>query len=293
MKTVTVFTPTFNRAFCLDQLYQSLARQTNSDFIWLIIDDGSTDTTQQLVASWIKENKVEIQYIFQENKGMHSAHNTAYATIRTELNVCIDSDDYMPDNAIELILSKWKQAEKKGIAGLIGLDAFKDGTVIGDPFPHHLQTARLSDIYLKHKINGDKKVVIRTDVVKEFPAYPEYENEKLVPLGVLYLIIDQKYHWICTNDVYCIVEYLPEGSSKNIMKQYQKSPKGFGYSRLVEMQYSPNFGYTFTRAMHYVSSCLFQNRFNFFKGNPKKIVTFMAVPFGIAFHLYLLYKIRK
>src|SRR6478672_3320329 len=245
MKTVTVFTPTFNRAFCLDQLYQSLVRQTNSDFLWLIIDDGSTDSTQELIASWKQENKVEIQYIYQKNKGMHSAHNTAYANITTELNVCIDSDDYMPDDAIALIISKWKQSEKEGIAGLIGLDAFRDGTIIGDKFPNGLRTERLSAIYLKHKIKGDKKVVIRTDVVKEFPAYPEYDNEKLVPLGTLYLMIDQKYKWICANEVYCIVEYLAEGSSKNIMRQYEKSPRGFGYSRLVEMQYSDTFGYTF------------------------------------------------
>ena len=88
--------------------YESLKRQTCKDFIWLIIDDGSTDDTKELVDSWILENKVEIRYYYQENQGMHGAHNTAYEKIDTELNVCIDSDDYMPDDAVEKIVSFWK-----------------------------------------------------------------------------------------------------------------------------------------------------------------------------------------
>lgn len=293
MKTLTVFTPTFNRAFCLHQLYQSLLSQTNPDFLWLVIDDGSTDVTNDLVVSWIAENKIEIQYIYKKNEGMHSGHNTAYAAMTTELNICIDSDDYMPNTAVEAIIKKWNQEKNDNVAGFIGLDAFKDGSIVGDTIPTSITTSTLNDLYQKHKITGDKKVVIRTSVVKEFPSYPIYENEKLVPLGVLYLMIDQKYQWICTNDVYCIVEYLPDGSSNTIVKQYKESPKGFGYSRLVEMKYSQRFSYTFTRAMHYISSCLFQGKLNFFEGNPKKIITFLAIPFGIVFHFYLLNKIKK
>ena len=293
MKTLTVFTPTFNRAFCLNQLYQSLLAQTNNDFLWLLIDDGSTDTTNDLVASWIAENIIEIQYIYKQNEGMHSGHNTAYETISTELSICIDSDDYMPIDAVDLIVTKWNQEKNKNVAGLIGLDAFKDGTIVGDKIPAIVTNSTLKNLYQKHKITGDKKLVIRTSVVKEFPAYPIYENEKLVPLGVLYLMIDQKHQWICTNDVYCIVEYLSDGSSNTIVKQYKQSPKGFGYSRLIEMKYSQRFSYTFTRAMHYISSCLFQRKVNFFKENPEKAITFLAIPFGIAFHFYLLYKIRK
>ena len=293
MKTITVFTPTYNRAFCLNQLYISLINQTSKDFLWLIIDDGSIDTTKDLVASWIKENKIEIQYIYKKNEGMHSGHNLAYAAIKTELNICIDSDDYMPNDAVELIITKWQQTKDKYVAGIIGLDIFKDGTQVGNKIPANITKSTLCDLYQKYKVTGDLKLVIRTNVVNEFPPYPIFENEKLVPLGVLYLMIDQKYQWICTNDVYCIVEYLPGGSSNTIVKQYKQSPKGFGYSRLVEIKYSQRFSYTFTRAMHYISSCLFQGKLNFFKGNPKKAVTFLAIPFGIAFHFYLLYKIRK
>ncbi len=101
-KTLTVFTPTYNRAFCLGNLYNSLKKQTSNNFKWLIIDDGSNDNTKELVNTWMLENKIQIMYQYQENQGMHGAHNTAYSLIDTELNVCIDSDDYMPIDAVEI-----------------------------------------------------------------------------------------------------------------------------------------------------------------------------------------------
>lgn len=293
MKAITVFTTTYNRAFCLPQLYQSLVNQTSQDFLWLVIDDGSTDDTKQLIEKWISENKIALKYIYQENQGMHSGHNTAYQNIETKLNVCIDSDDYMPTDAVELILKNWNENGNSNLAGLIGLDAHKNGEIVGSKIPSEIKTSPLRELYLQHGVTGDKKVVIRTDVVKEFPLYPIFKEERLVPLGTLYLMIDQKYKWLCTNDVYCIVEYLEDGSSKNILKQYRKSPKGFGYARLIEMKYSKSFTYTFSRAVHYISSCLFQKKYAFFENNPKKAITFFALPFGLVFHFYLLYKLRK
>ena len=118
MKTLTVFTPAFNRAHLLTRLYESLCNQTCQDFNWLIVDDGSTDETKALVSKWIAENKIPIAYIYQENQGMHGAHNTAYKNIATPLNTCIDSDDYMPLNGVELILSKWNAIDQKNMLEL-------------------------------------------------------------------------------------------------------------------------------------------------------------------------------
>lgn len=101
MKTLTVFTPTYNRAHTLGRTYESLLRQTDQDFEWLVIDDGSTDNTRRLVQGWIAEDKIPIRYIHKENGGLYTGYNTAYANIETELCVCIDSDDYMPDDAVE------------------------------------------------------------------------------------------------------------------------------------------------------------------------------------------------
>src|SRR5690606_23015806 len=124
-------TTTYNRAYTLHKLYESLKRQTSKDFCWLIVDDGSQDNTEDLVKIWQDESIVPINYIYQENKGMLGGHNTAYDNITTELNVCIDSDDYMPDNAIERILTLWKENGSDSLAGMVGLDAYEDGEIIG------------------------------------------------------------------------------------------------------------------------------------------------------------------
>ena len=102
MPLLTVFTPAYNRAHTLPRTYESLCRQDCKDFIWLIIDDGSTDNTSELVKEWMsKDNGFEIRYIYKENGGMHTAHNVAYEHIDTELNTCIDSDDKLAEGAAE------------------------------------------------------------------------------------------------------------------------------------------------------------------------------------------------
>ncbi len=124
MPTITVFTPAYNRAHTLGRTYSSLLKQNNKDFVWMIIDDGSTDNTAQRIKEWQTiANGFEIIYIYKQNGGMHTAHNTAYNNISTELSVCIDSDDMLSDDAIENILSKWNEIKNANYAGIIGLDA--------------------------------------------------------------------------------------------------------------------------------------------------------------------------
>jgi len=292
MKTLTVFTPTYNRAFCLDQLYNSLCRQTSDDFTWLVIDDGSTDNTEDLVKGWIADGKIEIRYHKKPNGGLHTGHNAAYRLIDTQLNTCIDSDDFMPDDAVAVIVETWKSRGSDKVAGIIGLDAYKDGKIVGSRIPDGVSQSTLNDLYQKHGVTGDKKLVLRTDVAKSYPAYPEYPGEKLVPLGTLYKMIDQDWECLCINQVLVIVEYLEDGSSRNILKQYRKSPNGFFYSRLVELRHPGGFKYSFTRAMHLVSSALFARR-NPFAKNPRKFTTLLAIPAGLALHGYILLKTRN
>ncbi|WP_298366209.1 glycosyltransferase family 2 protein [uncultured Lutibacter sp.] len=293
MKLVTVFTPTYNRAYCLHQLYDSLVQQTSTNFYWLIIDDGSIDNTEELVASWIKEDKVEIQYIFQENQGMHGAHNTAYSLIKTELNVCIDSDDFMPDNAIELIENTWESIQnKEAIAGLIGYDIFKDATPIGKAIPKTIKQTTLTDLYKKHQIPGDKKLVFRTEVVNKFPKYPIFKGERFVPLGILYLMIDQKYELVCIPEPLCVVEYLEDGSSLNMLKQYINNPKGFAFSRNIRMKYAYNLKDLIKNAIHYVSSNLIIGKSNFIKKSESKLITVLVIPFGLLLYMYIMIKVK-
>ncbi len=292
MKKLTIFTPTFNRAYCLGDLYESLCRQTNNDFEWLVIDDGSTDDTAKLVDQWKAEEKIAIRYIYKENGGMHTGYNTAYKNISTELNMCMDSDDYCTDDAVQNVIEMWEGKGSVKYAGIIGLDSIKGGGIIGDPFPDNLKDTTVSGMYQKHNIKGDKKLVYRTDVVKKYPQYPEFPDERFVPIFCIPYMIDQDFTMLTMNKVLCVVEYREDGSTKNILMSYFKNPKGFAYARKIRMKYSPTFADRFRNAMHYVSSSIITANRNFLQESPSKMLTLAAVPSGILLHMYLLFVTR-
>ena len=287
MATLTVFTPTYNRAYILNQCYESLVRQSCKDFIWLIIDDGSTDNTKELVEEWMKnDNKFEIRYHYKKNGGMHTGHNAAYELIDTELNVCIDSDDFMPDNAVELIVNFWNKYGSDKYSGIVALDIYKNGEVIGCKLPNKKSTT-LSGFY-DNGGQGDKKLIYRTEVINKYPSYPEFKGEKFVPLDYKYLLADQDYELLIMNEAVCVVEYMEDGSSKNMFRQYYKNPRGFSFMRKVHMIYDKKFINKFKNCIHYVSSSFISKNKEFISESPNKLMTIFSIPFGAS--LYLLIK---
>lgn len=294
MAILTVFTPTYNRAHLLPRLYESLKKQTCKDFFWLIIDDGSTDDTPRLIKAWQAEGLVEIEYIFQENQGMSGAHNTAYKNIKTLFNTCIDSDDMMVENAVELIIQNCEGLEDKShVAGIIGLDADFSGTVLGDPMPDHLECTTLNELHRKYKVTGDKKLVYKTEVMQEIEEYPVYPGEKLVPLSHKYLLADQKYVLKPINEILCLVEYQEDGSTRNMLKQYRRHPRGFAYARITRIDLEKEFKDKFRNAVHLVSCSLFTGDFKSWFRSRHTVTVLAAVPFGIVLNLYIRLKTKK
>lgn len=291
-KTLTVFTPTYNRASTLHLGYEALLRQTCQDFVWLIVDDGSTDNTQEVVRQWMAENLIEIRYVYQENQGMHGAHNTAYRMIDTELNTCIDSDDYMPDDAVERIVRFWEQNGSDRVAGLVGLDADFDGKLIGTPFPADCIKTALCDFYA-HGGKGDKKLVYRTEIIRKYPEYPIFPGEKYVSLGYKYLLIDQDYKLLTMNEVLVKVEYRPDGSSMNMYRQYIRNPRGFAFIRKVGMQLAPTRKRKFIEAVHYVADSLLARNRYFLQESPCLWLTIAAIPAGVVWYGVIRYKGQK
>lgn len=293
MVLLTVFTPAYNRSNTLFRTYESLCEQDCKDFIWLIVDDGSTDHTAELVKEWQnRDNGFEIQYIYKKNGGMHTAHNTAYENIHTELNVCIDSDDKMAPGAVNKIKKIWEQIRDKGYAGLIGLDADFSGRIIGSGFQNNLVETTLSEYYANSG-SGDKKLVYRTDIIKKYPPYPVFEGEKYVPLSYKYLLCDQEYKLYVINEVLCNVEYQADGSTATMWLQYRNNPKGFAALRKLDMMYPNSLKKLLIANVHYISSSLLGKNKSFIKESPKKFLTVIFIPCGWILSKYILFKAKK
>ena len=290
-KTLTVFTPAFNRGYCIENCYKSLCRQTCKDFVWLVVDDGSSDNTAELVRSWQgADNGFEIRYVYKENGGMHTAHNTAYENIDTPLNVCIDSDDYMPDDAVEKIVSFWKENGSDEYAGIMALDILENGKVIGTELPTDRKSMHIYEFYAKG--SGDKKFIYRTDVINSYPPYPVFEGEKYVSLAYKYRLCDEDYELLVMNEPVCIVEYRMDGSSTNMFRQYLKNPKGFCFNRKQQMIYEHSRKNVFMACVHYVAESVICKNIHFLKESPRKLCTLAALPFGIALYFYIRLKSR-
>lgn len=292
MPLLTVFTPAYNRAHTIGRTYESLLRQTCKNFEWLIVDDGSTDGTRKLIEGWIKEKRLPIKYIFQENQGMHGAHNTAYRNITTELNTCIDSDDYMPEDAVEKIVRFWREYGSDKYAGIIGLDCTADGNIIGTSFPDNLRETTVQGYYAIGG-RGDKKLVYRTEVIRRYPEYPLFDGERYVGLAYKYMLIDRDYTLLTLNEPLVTVEYQSDGSSCNMYSQYWRNPKGFSFFRKAEMLCAPTLKRRFISCIHYVASSIISRNGHFLSESPKKGLTLLATPFGLVWYLRIRSKVRN
>lgn len=285
---ITVFTPTFNRAYCLHKCYESMCRQTNKNFEWLIIDDGSTDNTKQLVERWQqKENGFIIRYIYKENGGMHTGYNTAYANIDTELSMNVDSDDYLTDTAIENILNYWNRNKRDDVGGIYALDCFENGDIVGKAFPEDLKEFHgwgCKRIYYTlpdgtetyTRVRGDKKFIGVTEIINQYPPFPVFEGEKYYQLYHKQHLIERDYTILIFNTPVCVVEYMEDGSSKNILKQYMRNPKGFAYARKYIMENAPWFGMRAAAAVHYVAESTIAGNKQYIRQAPNKLLVLMA-----------------
>lgn len=202
MKKITVITPTYNRCNTLHRVYDSLISQTYKNFEWLVIDDGSTDNTRNLIQSYIEENKIDIRYYFQENSGKHMALNKAMQLVHSEYITVIDSDDEFVSNAFEIFLKYWDQIENKDLYKSVTCRTYDpvsgeiEGTEIRDKKGYH--DARTLDARIKEKNKGEKWSLDRTSVFKEFP-YPDlkgYTGESLhyIPEAIVYDAMSRKYY---------------------------------------------------------------------------------------------------
>lgn len=295
MPLITVFTPTYNRKKLLERLYESLTRQTDFDFIWMVIDDGSTDDTAEYIASLMKqESRFAIEYHYKENGGLHTGYNEAIKHLSTELCMCCDSDDWLPDDCIEKVKRIWGEGKRETCAGIIGLDFDKEDRIIGKLLPEGEETD-LNELYIHGKLVGDKKLVVRSELYKALPPMVTQKGEKNFNPNYLNVEISESYTWITVNENLCYVEYQPEGMSSGIYQQYANSPNSFIELRKLYLRLKKaTFSFKCRHMIHYDAECLLAGRGKeiFSPGSPMPLLSALLSPAGLLLFFYIRKKVR-
>lgn len=235
---ITIFTPTYNRAYILENLYNSLKGQSCKDFEWIVIDDGSTDNTSELLKKWESDDKgFDMIHYTVENGGKHRAINKAVRIAHSNAFFIVDSDDHLLPDAVEKA-DKWFStiADDDEFAGISGLKGYSPGSPVGGfgSFSGEYVDATNLQRYL-YNLNDDKAEIYKTEILKKYP-FPEFEGETFVPEPVVWDHIARdgyKLRWY--NEVIYICDYLEDGLTASGNRKFMNNPKGFlSYLAMLE-----------------------------------------------------------
>lgn len=289
----TVFTPTYNRSYILANLYNDLKNQTYKNFEWLIVDDGSTDNTKELVDQFIAEGKINIRYIYKENGGKHTAINTGVNNADGELFFIVDSDDGLIKDSVEIVEREWNLLEdKNGFCGVVGLCANKDGTILGTKMPEDKKRCHFSDLYYKFNVKGDKTLVFLTDILKKYP-FPNRKEVKFIPESIVWNEISKTYKVTCVNKAMIIREYLEDGLTNNILSKSSLKGRVIEYLYLINQNTYPVNRYPYMWIKNYINFTRYSllsesNYYGEVKRTFDKVMCYLLYPLG-----YYKYKKQK
>lgn len=224
---ISILTPTYNRAYTLNRLYNSLCAQTNKRFEWLIIDDGSTDNTANLVEAMQQDAKIAIQYHCQTNSGKHVAVNEGVKLSDRDWIFIVDSDDALTKDAIDVVINTINQYNKPARVGFGFRRAyFKDSAIVGNTEIHDDKII-LTPTEAAHLFQGDIVYIFKKEVLLSNP-FPVIAGEKFVPeLYIWNKIADQGEIMFFPKKYIYYTEYLADGYTQNFKNNLQKNPKGF------------------------------------------------------------------
>lgn len=222
---ITILTPTYNRKELLQRLYKSLCEQTCREFQWLVIDDGSTDSTQEQMEKIIKQEKICVDYKRKENGGKHTALNYAHPYIKGKYVVIVDSDDLLTQDAVEKIIKKWEQYDLDStVAGI----TFQKGKIeTGQPFDNSIKGEYRSTFTEETNkgMHGDHCETVRSELFENF-EFPEFNDERFIAEGAMWYSITKGYKVVYTDEIVYLAEYLEDGLTKSGRMLHIKNPKG-------------------------------------------------------------------
>lgn len=212
----TVFTPTYNRSHTLSRVYESLRVQSFRDFEWLVVDDGSTDGTREVVEKWQRGSSFPIHYVYQENQGKPAAFNRGVQEAQGELFLTLDSDDACIPQALERFKYHWDSipsSEKHKFSAITALCKDEDGRLVGDKFPRDVLDSDSIELYFKYRVKGEKWGFHRTEILKQFP-FLTAQNAKFISEGVVWFAISRRFKTRFINEVLRIYYVNDEGGDR-------------------------------------------------------------------------------
>ena len=278
---LTIFTPTYNRGYILKELYQSLCNQTCKCFEWLIVDDGSTDGTGEIVKQWMDQNTTfKIIYIYQKNQGKQIAFNTGVQACDKEYFFCVDSDDKLTLNAVEKIYEKIPEMKKKNIAGMIALRGANAKTAIGTRMPIKVRESSLMDLYEKYRFKGDTALVYKTRILRAYP-FKLQRQEKFIGENYVYDQIDEKYKLLLLDDIIYICEYLKDGYTLNTIKLLKKNHYSYMTMKLQSSRISKRMVYKVKHMGGYIAMGLCIGEKKLIKKSNNFILAILSYPIGV------------
>ncbi len=276
---LTIITPTYNRAHTLPACYESLCGQTNKGFMWMVIDDGSSDHSEELVSSWIEERKILISYRKKENGGKASALNMAMDLLDTQYAVCLDSDDTFYPQTVEFALKNLDEIkDDEKCCGILALRNNPDGSVMGGKsIPENVKQATAADIFMKYRLTGELICFYKTKILKKF-RFPEFEGEKFVSPAWMQYQVTQDYSFAISRDRLCCCEYIADGLTKNKRKIIVKNPKGYTCVKRWSFDLAPTVPLRIKHGIMYDCGCILGKDINWFKNARHKAWAVALMP---------------
>ncbi|MBE5912933.1 MAG: glycosyltransferase family 2 protein [Pseudobutyrivibrio ruminis] len=292
MPLLTVYTPTYNREKLLPRVYESLLKQTNHDFVWQVIDDGSTDGTKELVQGWMNQSPFEVRYYYKNNGGIHTARDTAYRICDTELIFGVDSDDWLVDDAVEKILRCWGEYGNEDCVGIFAKSMYEDGTLISSEFPADIHTATYQEFKYKYKIGGDLVNVFNNRYMKATLDAPVYPGEKLVGEDYKTIQLPDK-PLIMLAEPLMIKEYQTDGYTADVYNCMFNNPRGFREDYRQHIIHGKFLQPLIRGYIGYISCCILIKDGTMFKNVPSRLMMILMAPVGAAGYIALQQRRKK
>lgn len=283
---ITVFTPTYNRGYIIENLYKSLKTQISNNFEWLVIDDGSTDNTEELFKKWNREdNKFNIRYVKTDNNGKPRAINKALEIANGRYLFMVDSDDHITNDAIFKI-EKWISEidDKEDIIAVGAAKVYPDGKYIKGIEPSiddsigYLDATNLER--KNYNLDADMCEAYKIDILKRFP-FEVWDGEKFAPEEITLNEIalhGYKVRW--HKDKIYICDYLDDGLTKGNWNLLKSNPMGYAMLYNHKLKFTKSLSERFNYCCQHIALSIIGKQYNYIFKSNAKLLMLLSLPFG-------------